>query len=303
MITFKSFLSEASLAPTKVSHEAFIEWCEKNAPNYLRRVGTVPIYRGMPQQCTTGIVDTSTFDRKSANTKNYYTVWMDNDPLWAEYPKRSKSYIASNKHRTSRGFGPLHLLIPKDNVHVGICSEDDLWISFQMLGKIMHTQGYGYSMGDFANELHKIFTLVDSDTEDDAIEYAESDYPSLIRALKMINADVLREWGENAIRKIAAKRWLTAFGEHNFNTAYDMMKAIMDPGSNNFQHYRAGEMKPTILDSEYWLQGEIGVIAVSELEKASDYNTHPLHKFAYKYLNDVDVPFTRRIQGPGLDAG
>ena len=43
--------------------------------------------------------------RKSANTKNWYTLLMDNIlPEWAAYPKRSQSFICSTSERRANDF-------------------------------------------------------------------------------------------------------------------------------------------------------------------------------------------------------
>ena len=52
------------------------------------------IYRGTYSDHTSKylFIDPKLHNRASANTFNYYTLIMDNNELWKEYPKRSKSF-------------------------------------------------------------------------------------------------------------------------------------------------------------------------------------------------------------------
>ncbi len=64
------------------------------------------IYRGMDFRDSYYHIDPKTGTRISANTSNEYTLIMDNDPRWKEYPKT------------------------KDGSRYGVCPTDDLWQSF-----------------------------------------------------------------------------------------------------------------------------------------------------------------------------
>lgn len=139
MITFKQFTAEANnksifTPPTKLSSEEFIGWCEKNAKTYLNNASKYPIFRGMRSlSSSTTIIDTNGFNRVSANTENYYTWWLDNNPTWKGYPKRSKSLICSTDRNYAAYFGYLYLIIPSDKANIGICSKFDLWESFNYI--------------------------------------------------------------------------------------------------------------------------------------------------------------------------
>ena len=69
--------------------------------------------------------------RKSAmNIGNYYTLWMDNNPEWAEYPKRSKSLICTSCSAFANWYGFVKVVIPLVNTKIGVCPEIDIWKSF-----------------------------------------------------------------------------------------------------------------------------------------------------------------------------
>jgi hypothetical protein len=76
-------------------------------------------------------------DRRSANSKNYYTLFMDNMPQWEHFPKRSKSLIGSsnvNGAYTGSRFAP-YLVVPEDDCKMAACPYDDIWYTLRALGQ------------------------------------------------------------------------------------------------------------------------------------------------------------------------
>lgn len=76
------------------------------------------------------IVDPSKTERKSQNTTNQYTSILDNHPEMKDWPKRSRSYIAStsrNQASDFKGSEFTYMLIPFDGVKIGFVNEPDLW--------------------------------------------------------------------------------------------------------------------------------------------------------------------------------
>jgi len=68
--------------------------------------------------------------RTSANTENYYTLVVDHDPAWSDYPPRSSSIIASTRLHVARGYGTPYVVLPEHDPQIGICSRSDYWVSF-----------------------------------------------------------------------------------------------------------------------------------------------------------------------------
>jgi len=75
--------------------------------------------------------DPNTLNRKSADCYNYYTLVIDNDPRWKEFPKRHKSFICTlgNTYMVRSG-AELYYLIPKDGSKWGVCDEYDIYLGF-----------------------------------------------------------------------------------------------------------------------------------------------------------------------------
>jgi len=113
-----------------------------------------------------------TTERKSANTYNYYTLWMDNDPAWASFPKRSRSLICSTSLNIASSYkgqgGKPMVVIPVENCTIGVCSAADLWESFR----------FGW-LSDLTYWLHKKFEIQWPNDDNENMNYQE-----LIRKLK-----------------------------------------------------------------------------------------------------------------------
>ena len=92
------------------------------------------MFRGMPSGFKY-LHGSARFDilRRSANTSNYTTLIIDNDPAWMEYPKRSKSYICTTSQNTADAYGSIYKVYPYNGANIGICGSTDLWFSFKKL--------------------------------------------------------------------------------------------------------------------------------------------------------------------------
>lgn len=102
-------------------------------------INDIPIYRGMAISKYPGeifIIDPKRYTRKSAYTRNYYTLIIDYLDSWKKFPKRSKSLICSTVKSDSSSYGQLYRVIPLNrNSKWGVCSEHDFWWSFPNIKK------------------------------------------------------------------------------------------------------------------------------------------------------------------------
>ena len=150
-----------------------------------------------------------TTDRKSANTYNYYTLWMDNDPEWTEYPKRSKSLICSTTKSTASAYGTPVVVVPLTNCKIGICPYRDLWNSFKSIP----------ILNDLTGWIHHRFEL--QWVNDNNIDLT---YIQLIQKLKDIT-----EYHNKSRLYSELEELLKMYGN-----AYEVMREIMNPIENNF---------------------------------------------------------------------
>lgn len=134
---FKTFL-EAQVKPhgyKESDDDELISIIRENCMGAIQsaRAG-VFIYRGTRSSYAGGVFDPSQGERKSQNTSNYYTMLLDTNPANAAFPKRSNSFIASNRKSKADGYaytstkaGTLLWLLPFDDTKIGLINEDDMW--------------------------------------------------------------------------------------------------------------------------------------------------------------------------------
>ena len=101
------------------------------------------IYRGVSQADNKiYLVNPSKHVRKSRNTINFYTMFLDNDPQWSMYPKRSQALVCSSSPNYAEGFGLLFAVLLENGAHIGVCSRQDFWISFPVIRQTFSDTGY-----------------------------------------------------------------------------------------------------------------------------------------------------------------
>ena len=279
--TFKNFLlTEAPRSadqahiyrPVTVNDEMLIAWCEEHAPTFLSNISRHPIWRGMGERVE-GLIDTNNFNRKSANTFNHYTIWMDNHSSWEAYPKRSKSLICSTDSDYARGFGSVKLIIPADKNKIGVCSDSDLWESFPNLSALLHTTSTPFEMqlDDVIDLLHHIVASLHG--SDIAIKIQE-DFGALSAVLKKITPDALRYMpthttGSNWIGTEAGKL-ANAIDSANMKSLYELFEEGFHPNKNSFKLITADQSNKLLSNNEVWTQGACAVIDLESLSNRKE---------------------------------
>jgi hypothetical protein len=121
-----------------ITEDEFIKNVKNECYDILRVYNKNPknfYYRGVSNNNRFSYIEPKNFERKSANTDNYYTLLMDNLPDWKNYPKRSKSIVFTNDREMAVSYGNCYILFPKNGAKIGIASDSDLWSSFPQLKK------------------------------------------------------------------------------------------------------------------------------------------------------------------------
>lgn len=68
--------------------------------------------------------------RPSRNTLNYYTLFVDNSPMWAKFPPRSSSVICTTNYDTAYAYGRPYVILPEGDPAIGVAPTQDFWFSF-----------------------------------------------------------------------------------------------------------------------------------------------------------------------------
>jgi hypothetical protein len=273
--TFKMFLASQAGAtnvsayrPKAVSVSRFIEWCESNASQYLEGKGKHGlIYRGFMRTDIPpiGIIDTSKFNRVSANTFNYYTLWIDNHSDWKSYPKRSKSLVCTQSYSVAEGYAApdVGVVIPADSSKIGVCPENDIWRSVKLDKR-------GMTLYDLNGIIYD--TLSNSYGRKVARE-CESDYKQLVNKLKRVTVENVKDDSVSSTMK-----------RKSYTNLYDFMENTLSPEANGFNVVKAAHyVEKSKGKNEVWVQGECMVLKADYSESMNDSDYGELSKFLSKY--------------------
>jgi len=145
------------------------------------------LYRGAPYGGDYYHIDPKTGTRESANTSNEYTLIMDNDPRWKDYPKRSKSLICTTSTRKTNHYGNTYMVFAKDGSRYGVCPTDDLWQSFSTFK--------GLSMGSVNHYLRDLGEETGVVEYDSMAMHSDTTYREV-----MVNINNIGEYLDNIVK-------------------------------------------------------------------------------------------------------
>lgn len=197
------------------------------------------IYRGMYNTSPIIFGNGNNMNRRSANTQNYYTLLIDNNAKWNEFPKRSKSFICSTDTNNASMYGKTYLVIPLENQPIGICPENDFWWSFK-LG----------NPSDLNAELNNLASWCKIN------KLSEISYNILMSQLAKIDTIAIKLFDDEDMLE-EAKYNCSILYEMGYFEEFNLMAVLSkfyDPKLNNFklQHDVKGEV-----DKEVWLSGKV----------------------------------------------
>jgi hypothetical protein len=196
--------------------------------------------------------------RASAHTDNTYTLFIDNNQKWSNYPPRSASIIASNDLSVAEGFGNTYLVLPEGNPAIGVASRADFWISFPRLREL--------DAGDY-------WKLPDLNG---AISYTirkwfhrslwrPRSWPELKKDLASI--DKINHFSfpipvQKPLDLVWAKKLLSF---HPGTTMEQKLEYLLDPQANGFELTSLSEFTSDDQEKEIWLSAPCWFINTAEL--------------------------------------
>jgi hypothetical protein len=205
-----------------------------------------PIWRGERSSLVnaeTGFMvsDPSKTIRKSQNTTNFYTLILDNNPLCKDFPKRSRSFIATTDRQVAHDYADGKgewAMIPFDGVKIGYVGQKDIWYTRISLFGI-------HSSLEALNDSWSETTLSDSDWN----EWIEFDA-------------LLKENDSDSMKQLLSGFPLARPYHLRF---LDTVYRAYGPKSTGFKCYTTATM-PHVENTEVWVGGPVMMISKSMWE-------------------------------------
>ena len=281
-LTFKQYLHEGhgSSRTIPISPKQAFENIAEHCAGVARQMKKQVIYRG-----GSGMGNDHAYHgnsnvgkpRRSANTANYFTLWHDNDREWADFPKRSRSFICASDYDVANAFGDVHILVPYDNAHVGVVPDEDLF------GAIVSPDG------EYLNEFNDVISAALSVVQKELDRDHADTWPELKKQLGLATRELLEEHdGDDAIK--IALRWME---ETTSLTLYGVVMEVFSPKGKGFKQGTAASIVLPTAPSELYVQGE-GIflpwsVRESEREKFEEGYIELLQHAIEKYGWDLDL--------------
>jgi len=205
-----------------------IESIEQNAPWFMeeyRKLGNVLpkslLYRGKSEKY--GKIHLSD---PTENNRNNGTAWynfiIDNTEAWKGYPLRSKSIICTTNLSYASTYGTRYVVIPiKADVSIGVCSEDDMWYSFNNFISIARDIFIDGGFRDFTDFEDYCYNLLDIDSPATSFEY----FKTITN-----NNDIL----ENIYDETVVSNYIDNIMDKDGNF-FNFLAKYMTPDENNFK--------------------------------------------------------------------
>jgi hypothetical protein len=134
----------------------------------------INIYRGRGPSTDSLIINPKQSERKSRNTNNIYTSLIDSSTNWKDYPRRSRSIIATINILAADAYGQTYSVFPVNGSKIGICSNNDFWLSFKYIKNRFGIR----SMGDFNEKLDEFFNRLKLTIEEGTGKYIRDNISS-----------------------------------------------------------------------------------------------------------------------------
>lgn len=210
-LTFKKFLIEAAIKEPQyvnVSVEKAVELLNAKCKNALWMLQEdKPLYRGDQSVLFPAsgfkVVDSNMSERRSQNTSNFYTIILDNHPDRKNFPKRSKSFVATTDKSYAYGYTSSKepfIIIPEDSAKIGFVNRLDMWNTvIKLFGYSNPLDGHNVTFEHifFSNGKFKVspnsITIDDFYKFDKALKAGDEEaFKTLSKAIGRMNADMYR---------------------------------------------------------------------------------------------------------------
>lgn len=206
--------------------------------------------------------------RVSQNTSNVYTrLLSDILPSWKNFPPRNRAVICTTSANTASDFGNLYVIFPENETKIGICSDYDIWNSFDD-----NIQKYKiYNMAEFNEAIIEFISMIDGISEDGVIDIFHSGSVSDLDDTFDIldNNIVTKDIGAEVIKNINSKPFMKFLYDKisHGSDIRTVLDNLLSPKRNGFTTVnissgaKIGKKYSYVLGREVWFSGKYVAVA------------------------------------------
>ena len=122
--------------------------------------------------------------RRSANTLNFYTLWMDNYGTFKSFPKRSQSVICSTDFFKAQGYGMnVYVLLPKNRSKIGVVKSRDIF-DIGEFGRI------GNDLGSINWTIHHVIDEYFQYAKEQGLDWTAPPYDRDWKVMQLVNMNI-----------------------------------------------------------------------------------------------------------------
>ena len=231
---FKQFLISEGRSK-QIPNYAASKLLEKNCQVAMDSWQYAPIYRGIGSGFSYLYIDPKQGTRRSANTKNYYTLINDNSKAWSKYPKRSQSLICTTDVNYTSSYGKSYTVFPYDGAKIGVCPKDDYWKSFDEgleNGNASALHEFNYDLNDI---FKKHMNIQINDKTFKSITDAFKNFDLIVKDRQIVTFEIKYSW----------------FNGYNGNLL-ELVNSILHPMNNSFELKKIGDDLTRGEEREVW---------------------------------------------------
>lgn len=195
--------------------------------------------------------------RTSRNTSNYATLLVDNSDRWANFPKRSKSFICSLDRSYASSYGHTYVVIPKNGSKIGVCEQKDFWDCFIELNNLVRDKFSLSSLNDLISGFGSAVL---------GKQPSEYDYDQLLQDLKQLQL-LSNPYLEKSFFQSYNRRSDPLWQYLNSAPIVEQLENLLDPTTNGFRLYDTKSLPEGIDGGEVWTEGPVLLISTGWLPK------------------------------------
>ena len=221
---------------------------------YTHALNRYYLYRGVNEIEGPIFIDPSQRVRTGSGMSKIFMDLIDNMPEWKEYPKRSRSLMASTSLVHAKGFGRICMIFPFDGSRLAVAPTKD----FNMGSFIQEFRSIGIA-GGMVHMTDAIENLYEWINDGRFLNLKENSYPELIKLSKEIEK---RKGDEDWIYELADADHIPIGFKMALRSEslIDILRRIVNPKSGGFKLAETNEYIRG--NHEIWTDGKCVVMPI-----------------------------------------